>query len=214
MSRLDLGDVHQHRAEASGNRRADASIGNRERGVGDGVVEQLGFGDEAEIHVLRFQAALRDEIREAQALADAIRRGSRLLRIGEDDLLDPAFFRSSVVVAVILVIAARIGFRDFDGPGHILGGQCQDRDLAIFGRAELGFVLIVIFADHFRGGRGDIARAGRLPSSCSFSRRCAQDLHLPLSKDPGTPTRFNCCRATAARAASTDAWADSFRAFA
>src|SRR5262249_14129546 len=160
VSPLDLDDVRQNGPEPSGNRRADAAVRNREGRIGHRTVEQLVLGDEAEIEILWFQTALLCEIRKGGTLGQAVRRGTGLVRIREYDLFDPAFLRSAVTFPMLLVLLPNVFFGDFDIPSELLGRERQDRDLTVLGRAELGFVLLIIFRESFRRGRRDVAGPG------------------------------------------------------
>src|SRR5262249_2367696 len=184
VSRLDLDDVRQNGPEPPGNRRADAAVRKREVRIRHRTVDELVLRDEPEIEILWFETALLCKIRKGGTLGQAVRRGTGLVRIREHDLFDPALLRSAVAVPVLLVLLANVLFGNFNVPGEVLGRERQDRDLAVFGRAELGLVLLVIFRESFRRGCRDVA------GPCAVERDIVDGALLVLKAIDGIRQRF------------------------
>ncbi len=158
--RLDGADLDQRHAELALDGLADVTRGKRERGIRNRGIEDGGFADHAEIDIGRFEIALLGEVLERQSCGDAIARRLRLGHVREDDLRYLALLRGAVAIAALReqllgVLVGNVGpFGDFLRRDRDVG------DLAIFGRAELGLVLVEIAGERLRRGRIDLAGLG------------------------------------------------------
>src|SRR5205823_1471964 len=114
---------------------ADFTGRQREGGVGDGGVENAGFGDQTEVDVGTVELALLGDILERGAGGDAAARGLGFLDIGKDDLRDlPLLGRAELVLALLEDL---LGILVGDvGPFADVFRRDRDKgDLAVFGRA-------------------------------------------------------------------------------
>ena len=91
------------------------------------------------------------------ALGDALARGRGFLRVLKHDLAHFALFRRAVLAFVLLVILLGVGIGDRVRLGDVGRRQRQQRDLAVFRRAEQNLALVEIFLQHVRRRGGDIA---------------------------------------------------------
>ena len=80
---------------------------------------------------------------------------------GKHDLAHLALFRLAVVVLVTLVNGLRIGVRHLVGLGEICRRQREQRELAVFGRAEQRLALVVVALQLLRRRRRNVASLRR-----------------------------------------------------
>ena len=157
-ARLDLADLDQGKAELALFRLAYLAGRQREGGVRNRRIDDRGFRDQAEVDVGWIEAALLGEILERQSGCDAVARRQGFFRVRKDDLRNLALFRRSELVAALLEYLPGILVGDL-GPFADLFRRDRDKGyLAIFGRAELGLVIVEIGRQ--RLGRRRIDRSG------------------------------------------------------
>ena len=154
---LDLNSAHQHRAEPSFDRRADLVLLQRERGIGDGLVDHRRLRERTEIDFLLGELALLGDVEERFTLGDAVGGRLRLLRIAEDDLLKGAALGREVARAALLVGALDVFVGNLRPRRLLAGQQRQNDDLAILRRAEQRFALLVELRELLGRRRGDLA---------------------------------------------------------
>ena len=157
-ARLDLADLDQRHAEPALHRLADFARRQRKRRIRNRRIDDRGFCDHAEVDVGQIEIALLGEVVERRSRRDAAARGLRFPFVGKHDLRDFALLRRAELVAVLLEDLLRVLVGDFGPFADLFGVDHDKRQLAIFGRAELGLVVLEIGGQ--RLGRGRIDRAG------------------------------------------------------
>src|SRR5436309_2913431 len=108
LFRLGFHGLHEHRAEATLNRRADFALFQRECGVRHRRVDHCALRDRAEIDVLFGLAQLLGDIDEARPFGDSVCRGLCRLGAGKIDLQNVAALRSDIARAAFLVGALEV----------------------------------------------------------------------------------------------------------
>ena len=151
-------------------RRADLAGLEREGGIGDGGIDDVGLRHHAEIGVGLLQAAFLDEIGKARALDDAVVRGGGVFRVREYHLAQFAALGRAVIAFVLVVISLGVGVGDRVRLGEIGRRQREQRHLAVFGRAEHDLAFLEIFAELFGRRLRNIAGLGWAQARYSMAR--------------------------------------------
>ena len=151
---LDLADLDQDSAEPALQRLADLAGGQCKGRVRDRAVE-AGFCHHAEVDVGRAEPALLGEIVERQSGRDAASCRLRFFSVRKYDLRHLALFRLSQLVAALLEHLPGILVGDRGPLADLLRVEQDKGYLAVFGRAELGFVIVEIAGQRFRRWRID-----------------------------------------------------------
>ena len=154
---FDLADLQQHGAEGTLDRRGGFAGLQREGGVGDSRVDDVGLGDGADVGIAILHAALFGQVSKAQALGQTLGRGGGFFGLWKYDLAQFAFFRRAECILAHGIGGPGIGVADRLRLGEVGGREEQQSGLAIFRRTEKYFAGLEIFGEFVGAGRGDIA---------------------------------------------------------
>ena len=161
-ARRDADDPHDRRTELALDDLADAVLRQRERGVGDRLIEHRRLGGLAEIDVGSAQIARLDDVVEARSRLDLRLRVVGRGLVGEDDLLQLALLRRGEArVANLVVVGLGVVVGHVGGIGERARIDEQDFERAVFRRSILILALVEIGLEHVVGGGGNVARRAR-----------------------------------------------------
>ena len=185
--RLDLADLDQGEAELALCRLAYIARRQREGGIGDGGVGDRRFGDDAEIDIGRIEAALLGEIVERRSGCNPAARRHGFFRVRENDLRHLAPLRRSELVAALFEYLSGVLVGDL-GPFADVFRRNRDKGyLAIFGRAEQGFVVVEI-------GRKRLGDGGSMVPACAASSLTYSIVRCSFWNRPALPSRLSAVR--------------------
>ena len=160
----------EDRAEPAFDRRADLAVLEREGGVGDGRIDEVGLRHGAEIDVLLLQAAFGGERGKAQAVLEPCFGGFGFRHVRKHDLLDVPALRRDVAAAVLVEVLFDVRLGDFHPFADFRRRHLDGGDLAVFRRPEQDFARLEILAQ--------------------LRRRSVAECRPPA---PGRAPRIRCC---------------------